>query len=158
MATTLNPLATQEFIAESTPVTITPYFDSPPISLIDGNIGPFVSSLPLSVPLWLAANLKGRHMCKVECPKWLTKGFLMTVLGHEKDPLNSAFYAKDDMREGYDTELPHHFLEISRILLRWEEDVADAHTVRTLIADIESVRASKVRESIRGLSAKVRNE
>ena len=139
-----NPYSTQEFLAESTLIEITPFFDHSQVSLIDGNYGPFVSQLPVKVPLWLAGTLKTRHMCKVSAPVWMSKDFLLTVLTHERDVLNSTFYAPDPNKNGYNIELPHHYVEISRIIMKWEEDIDDVHTVRTLIADIESVRASKV--------------
>ena len=43
-------------------------------SLLQGNIGPFISGLPTDVPLWLAINLRQRLKCEIILPEWLSIG------------------------------------------------------------------------------------
>lgn len=41
---------------------------------LQGNLGPFVSGLPMEVPLWLAIYLKQKKKCDLILPDWLTLG------------------------------------------------------------------------------------
>jgi len=151
------------FLATNTSILITPFFDNSPLQLIDQTLGPFTAQLSLPVPLYLATYLKQRHMCSISPPSWLEVSFLEKVLRHEKDPLNVQFYTPEPLSNDPNVPadarpLPYYYVELARLVLRWAEDVPDSDLVRTLVADIESVRASKVRESILGLSSKMEAE
>ncbi|KAI1305784.1 DNA replication complex GINS protein PSF2 [Halotydeus destructor] len=61
-----------EFLAEEELIEIIPNFKYPKkLNLISGDFGPFVPSIPLKVPLWLAMNLNRQHKCMIMTPKWI---------------------------------------------------------------------------------------
>ncbi len=53
-----------EFLSESLPVSIVPNFNEGVMYLLSGEVGPFKAGMPVTVPLWLAVNLRGRSKCR----------------------------------------------------------------------------------------------
>ena len=60
-----------EFLAEKESIEIVPNFTHGVMHLIQGDVGPFRPGLPVSVPLWLAVNLRQRQRCRLVRPEWL---------------------------------------------------------------------------------------
>ncbi|RWS11205.1 DNA replication complex GINS protein PSF2-like protein [Dinothrombium tinctorium] len=61
-----------EFIAEEEIVEIIPNFKyDKQLNLISGDFGPFLPSVPVKVPLWLALNLQRQHKCTIVVPQWI---------------------------------------------------------------------------------------
>lgn len=73
-----------EFVAENLYISIIPTFNSGIISLVCGDVGPFRASLPVSVPLWMAIDLKQQHKCKIQPPHWLEVERLESIKENEK--------------------------------------------------------------------------
>ena len=60
-----------EFLAEKESIEIVPNFTHGVMHLIQGDVGPFRPGLPVSVPLWLAVNLRQRQRCRMVRPNWM---------------------------------------------------------------------------------------
>ncbi|CAM9384223.1 unnamed protein product, partial [Discosporangium mesarthrocarpum] len=126
-----------EFVAEDQLIEIVPKFKHGILHLIQGDFGPFVPQTRVRVPLWLATTLKKRQRCKIACPGWMSVNSLEKVLRAERD---------EDRRF---TPLPHHYLEISSLLLHSaSDDIDEPDRVRTLLEDVENVRRAKMYEGM----------
>ncbi|CAL1547552.1 unnamed protein product [Lymnaea stagnalis] len=126
-----------EFLAEREHVKIIPNFTQDKIFLISGDIGPFSAGLPVSIPLWLAVNLKQRQKCRFLPPDWMDIEILKAKKQEEAD---SRFF----------TEMSSPFyMEITQLLLQWgTDDIPKADEIRTLVKDIWDLRIAKLRSSI----------
>lgn len=61
-----------EFLAEDELIEIMPLFKyNKVLNLISGDFGPFLPSIPIRVPLWLAFNLKRQNKCTICVPEWI---------------------------------------------------------------------------------------
>jgi len=61
-----------EFLAEDELIEIIPLFKyNKQLNLISGDFGPFLPSIPIRVPLWLALNLHRQHKCTISAPNWI---------------------------------------------------------------------------------------
>ncbi|XP_049520924.1 DNA replication complex GINS protein PSF2 isoform X2 [Dermacentor silvarum] len=129
--------ADAEFLAEKTLVSIIPTFSAEKLYLITGDVGPFAAGTPLSVPLWMALNLKQRQQCRILPPAWLCKEFLEDK---KQDEMDSTVF----------TEMPcEHYLEVTQMLFDVAAaDIPDASEVRTLVKDIWDIRQAKLRSSV----------
>jgi len=136
MASAMDP-SEVEFLAEREMVKIVPNFTQDQIFLISGNIGPFSAGMPVSVPLWLAINLKQRQKCRILPPEWMDTEILKEKKQEEAD---SRFFM----------EMPNPFyMEITQLLLQHAtDDIPRADEVRTLIKDIWDLRIAKLRSSV----------
>lgn len=136
MASAMDP-SEVEFLAEREPVKIVPNFTQDKIYLISGDIGPFTAGLPVSVPLWLAVNLKQRQKCRILPPDWMDTEILKEKKQEEAD---NRFFL----------EMPNPFyMELTQLLLQHAtDDVPRADEVRTLIKDIWDLRMAKLRSSV----------
>lgn len=74
-----------EFWGEKCMIEIIPSFNSKPIYLIGGDVGPFRASIPTRVPLWMAINLKKQQQCKIIPPDWLSVEVLSDLKEQEKN-------------------------------------------------------------------------
>lgn len=104
-----------------------------------GDVGPFKPGLPVSVPLWLAVNLRQRQRCRLVRPGWLEVERLEEVRDMEKeDPLF--------------TEMPasNIFVVTNLILDCAKEDIEKADQVRMVLRDIWDIRQAKLRKSVDG--------
>ena len=125
-----------EFYAEDVRVTIVPKFKHKKLHFICGDFGPFKPQTPLSVPLWLAIALKKRHRCSIQQPNWLTVESLTAILREEKDGLS-----KNDL-----SGLPFHYMEVASLLFNnASDDIHEVDKIRTLLEDVEYLRAGKIR-------------
>jgi len=126
-----------EFLAENETVKIVPNFTQDKIYLISGDIGPFSAGLPVSVPTWLAVNLKQRQKCRIVPPDWMD---LETLKDKKQEEADSRFF----------TEMPSpYYMEITQLILQHAtDDVPRADDVRTIIKDIWDLRIAKLRSSI----------
>ncbi|XP_014673550.1 PREDICTED: DNA replication complex GINS protein PSF2-like [Priapulus caudatus] len=126
-----------EFIAEKEIVTVVPNFSYGKIYLIGGDVGPFIGSIPVELPLWLAVNLKQRQKCRIIPPEWMN---VERLEEKKQDETESKFF----------TEMPNeHYMEMTQILLNHAaNDIPRADQVRTLIKDIWDLRIAKLRSSI----------
>ena len=70
-----------EFLAEKESIEVVPNFTHGVMHLIQGDVGPFRPGLPVSVPLWLAVNLRQRQRCRLVRPDWLAVDRLEEVGG-----------------------------------------------------------------------------
>jgi GINS complex subunit 2 len=128
-----------EFLSEDTPIEISPKFNLAQLNLIEGDLGPFQASVPITVPLWLALSLRKRSMCTILAPAWFTLEELEKVLRAEK--------------EGHEFQpLPFHYMEIASQLLNcaWD-DMEQPHKLQSIIEDIWLTRAEKRRKGLDGL-------
>jgi GINS complex subunit 2 len=126
-----------EFIAEKQSITIIPNFSENRITLLTCQVGPFNPSMPVSVPLWLAVNLKQQQRCRIQPPDWLSVEKLVQT---KQDESNSELF----------TPMPsEHYIEISTLLLNnASDDIPQPDEVRALIKDIIDLRTAKLRRSI----------
>ena len=81
-----------EFLAESTLINITPNFRGEKLKTISGTFGPFKPNREISIPLWLAFQLKKNKKCRIRIPSFLDENNLKIVLDYEKDNSNSFYY------------------------------------------------------------------
>ncbi|CBK22218.2 uncharacterized protein [Blastocystis hominis] len=106
------------------------------IRLICGEFGPFESMERVQVPLWLAITLKRENKCRIVMPDWMR---LSRVLEKDKEMELS--------NESRLSDLPEHYIEISRLLLEnCEDDIEDAKEVRSTIDAIIKVRENCLNE------------
>lgn len=129
--------ADAEFIAEKTLVRIVPRFSEDKLYLITGDVGPFKPGEAVSVPLWMALNLKQRQQCHILPPAWLCKEYL---LEKKQEEIDSPVF----------TKMPsEHYLEVTQMLFDvGAADIPDASEVRTLVKDIWDIRQAKLRSSV----------
>lgn len=85
------------------------------------------------VPLWVALILKSQDKCSIVPPVWLNLIYL------------KERYAEEVKRPLRFSDLPWHWLEISRILLaKALDDLPDpSHQLRSVIQDIREIRLLK---------------
>lgn len=129
-----------EFLAEDVHVTIIPKFrQEEPYHFIGLDVGPFVPTLPVDVPLWLALHLKKNQKCQIQAPEWMDPETLADALEEEK--AGSAF-----------ADLPQHFIEITQLLMKGaKDDIPLAQKVQLLIEDISNIRQRKIRDGIKNV-------
>ena len=132
----LGYLRTQH-IAEHTLIGIVPAFNSPPLQLLTGAVGPFRANLAIDVPLWLALSLRQSQRCRIECPTWLDPTFLLQQCEREKADV--AVFAP----------LPYHYIETAHILLTLaRDDVPQADRIEELVRDVMELRRQKIHSGL----------
>ncbi|KNC48635.1 DNA replication complex GINS protein PSF2 [Thecamonas trahens ATCC 50062] len=129
-----------EFLSEDAEAVVVPLFREPAIRLLAGTYGPFRPGVPLTVPLWLAKQLKKQKKAKIQPPEWMDVDSLRaTYEAEQADPL-------------YFEALPYHYVEIaSQLLDVASDDIPDANSVRETIEDIVEVRHLKIMAGMRAL-------
>lgn len=126
-----------EFLAEKETVKIIPKFTHDQVFLIGGDIGPFNAGLPVTVPLWMAINLKQRQKCRIQPPDWMD----VEKLTEKKQEETEAAI--------FQPMLNPHYMEVTKLLLTHAtDDIPHADEVHTLIKDIWDLRVAKLRQSI----------
>ncbi|UYV66726.1 GINS2 [Cordylochernes scorpioides] len=126
-----------EFRAEEEMVTIIPNFSLSKLYLISGEIGPFVPSLPTTVPLWVALTLRQTQKCTIVAPDWLN----LEVLAAKK---------QEECSTSEFTKMPHqNYCELTQLLTSAQQLPA-ADEVKTLVKDIWDNRMAKLRSSAVG--------
>lgn len=134
-------LALSQFQAEKEPIQILPRFRLKKLKLVSGEVGPFISQSPTTVPLWLALSLRKQSRCTIIIPDWLSQESLESVKKLEKESSKSEFQPLHD-----------RYREIAALLLHHAaEDFEDPETIRRLVADIEDLRQHKIREGMQSL-------
>merc|ERR1712059_175362 len=123
--------------AEKESVEIIPNFSHGMMHLIQGDIGPFKPGLPVSVPLWLAVNLRQRQRCRLVKPAWCDVDRLEEVRDQERE-------------EDLFTEMPakNIFVVANLLLDVATQDIERADEVRTVLKDIWDIRQAKLRKSV----------
>lgn len=96
-----------DFMAQDALISIIPSFESPPMTFLSGEFGPFEPLTPVEVPLWLAVAFKKNRMCKITPPTWMEKEMLTKILTNEKT------------NERTFETLPYHYLEVAFEVLDW---------------------------------------
>ncbi|KAL5022888.1 hypothetical protein ScPMuIL_002043 [Solemya velum] len=126
-----------EFLAEKELVKIVPNFTQDKIFLIGGDIGPFSPSLPVSVPLWMAVNLKQGQKCRLVPPDWMD---VEKLKDKKQEEMDSKFF----------TAMPSdQYMEVTQLILKSAtDDIPHADEIRTLVKDIWDLRIAKLRSSI----------
>lgn len=157
--------ACSSFLAGDTTLTIIPTFNyRQPLNLISRptGVGPFNAGVETAAPLWLAAHLRRRNLCRLVPPSWLDVDVLRSVLKHERDPREASFSPL----------LPFRHAEIASAVLSacsagsgsgaaggsaggtaGDVEVPDADQIRLLLEDIATVRMDKIRRNVHTLSA-----
>ena len=134
--------------AEDENISIVPNFNSNVLNFLNGDFGPFTSNFPTDVPIWLALALKERHKCRIEAPLWMTPDILKSILDEEQRDTNV-----------FSTNLPFHYLEIAHVLFNNASDnIEDVDHIRTLIEDIATARATKLRKGANSVMDLAANE
>lgn len=124
------------FLAEQEPIYILPRYTMNGIELI-GNDMPKLKALQRrEVSLWLAILLKKQNKCNIVIPEWLSLPYLKAKLKEE------------EKRKERVTELPWHWIPVSKILLDiCPDDFIDSpHELRSLIQDLREIRMLKLRQ------------
>jgi len=126
-----------EFVAENEKVMITPKFNHGTMTLIQGDVGPFISGLPLEVPVWLGVMMRQQGRCNIDTPEWMELERLEECRDEEKEsPVFTKLPAK-------------HIFEIANMLLDvTTETIKNADQVRSVLRDIWDIRQSKLRRSV----------
>ena len=104
----------------------------------------------VQVPLWLAITLKRENKCRIVMPDWmrLSRCFLsyFRIVGNLKKVLEKD-KEMELSNESRLSDLPEHYIEISRLLLEnCEDDIEDAKEVRSTIDAIIKVRENCLNE------------
>eukprot|EP01125_Pyxidicula_operculata_P000553 TRINITY_DN10560_c0_g1_i1.p1 TRINITY_DN10560_c0_g1~~TRINITY_DN10560_c0_g1_i1.p1 ORF type:complete len:194 (+),score=33.46 TRINITY_DN10560_c0_g1_i1:52-633(+) len=135
-----------EFMAEDEMISILPKTDMDALNFATGLIGPFISSLPVSVPLWLAVYLKKRGLCSFVVPDWLRVEKVKEWHEYERN-------------EGAFAQLPeYHTIVIANVLLNeGSDDIHNAginpEELRSALHDLWDNRRSKINRGIQKISA-----
>lgn len=106
-----------EFMAEEELVEIIPSFKyAKKLTLISGDFGPFVPSIPIKVPLWMALNLKRQQKCSVIIPKWVIELIKLSEVQDDKASMinMTGSETKNDGRSG--TVASEYWREILKLL------------------------------------------
>lgn len=120
-----------EFLAEEELIEIIPNFRYPKkLNLISGDFGPFMPSVPIKVPIWMALNMHKQHRCTIKTPQWLN---------------NLATNTKEQMDEKSFLNIPSDFW---REIIKLLESHVD---VMPNCADIIQKREALLRISVREL-------
>lgn len=91
---------------------IIPSFKYPKkLTLISGDFGPFVPSIPIKVPLWMALNLKRQQKCTIIIPRWVID---LIKLSEVQDDKASMINMSGDPKSG--TAASEHWREILKLL------------------------------------------
>ena len=145
--------AIASFLAGDEQIKILPNFShGTKLNLMSRSIGPFMSGIEASVPMWVAISLRKRGLARIIPPEFLSVEALEHVLRYERE--NNTFCP----------DLPHRHSEIARALLAVtvdgtngndDGDIAQPELVRALLEDIETVRMDKIRNNIKKLSEHV---
>ena len=134
-------LRTQQ-VAEETMIDIIPRFSSPPLRFLSHTLGPFRTNLPISVPLWLALQLRLSQRCSISPPSWLDPASLLHQLTLEK------------ANPGSFQPLPYHYIEVAHLLLHHaRDDVMQADRVEEALSDLEEARRGKIHAGLMSWSA-----
>ncbi|VDM43758.1 unnamed protein product [Toxocara canis] len=114
---------------------IKPNFNEDQLHLVCGDIGPFEAGMPISVPIWMAVNLKKRHKCEIIPPEWLTVDELKRMITVETESIGFA-------------PIPKYFLEIAHIVIRnAKDDVVDGDQLKIYVQDLWDKRVAKMQTS-----------
>lgn len=137
----LGFLRTQH-VAEESMIDIIPRFSSSPLRFLTHTIGPFRTSLPISVPLWLAIQLRIQHRCRISPPAWLDAAALLHHLSLEKaSPLTFQ-------------PLPFHYIEVARLLLQHaRDDLTQPERIEEALSDVMEARRKKIHDGLMNFSA-----
>ncbi|GMI19956.1 hypothetical protein TrRE_jg3015 [Triparma retinervis] len=145
-----------DFLSGSTPITIIPAFDCAQLSFISGDYGPFVATMPITVPLWLGLSLRQTKRCRILPPPWMNTSFLQSVLAYEKNPSNEAFFTSAPNPQnptGPEIPLPYYYQEIAAALLSAASpDFPSPKSLPPLLSDVEFLRSSKSTGVLKRLS------
>eukprot|EP01006_Ploeotia_vitrea_P041708 TRINITY_DN66564_c13_g1_i1.p1 TRINITY_DN66564_c13_g1~~TRINITY_DN66564_c13_g1_i1.p1 ORF type:complete len:187 (-),score=56.53 TRINITY_DN66564_c13_g1_i1:465-983(-) len=93
-----------EFVAEDVLVTIVPNFKMGVLKLVRGEVGPFMPSVPVLVPVWMAIQLKRANQCRISMPSWMDAHWLNE---HRKSEQQSDEFG----------QLPFHYIELASLFL-----------------------------------------
>lgn len=122
-----------EFLAKGTLIDIISGLKHPEFKFTSGTFGPLEAGEPCEVPLWFAIQLRCSGKCTIVIPKWLHVENLKEKLEIEKS-----------MEDNF-TDLPYHYVEISKLLLTHaKEDFDSPDEVGTLVRDLENVRMDRM--------------
>lgn len=124
------------FLAEQELIMILPRYTMNGTQLVGQNMPKLKSLQRAQVPIWLAILLKKQNKCNIVTPDWLTVPFLKSK------------YAEEQRRKDRVTQLPWHWIPISKILLDiCPDDFVDSpHELRSLIQDLREIRMLKTRQ------------
>mmetsp|Transcript_4523 Transcript_4523/g.5233 ORF Transcript_4523/g.5233 Transcript_4523/m.5233 type:complete len:236 (+) Transcript_4523:62-769(+) len=134
------------FLAGDESIKIVPMFThDKSIELLSvPKLGPFTALTPISVPLWLAIQLKQKSLCRIPTPHWMEVESLQRILLYEKS------------QDRFSRELPFRYMEISRSLLSSSAagggELEEEDSIRILLQDISSIRMDKIRRNLHTLS------
>ena len=133
-----------EFLAEDEEIRIVPNFKMERLSLIRGEFGPFVPTIPTTVPLWLAVALKRSKKCQIQPPPWLDEATLGEIFRAEKESGASLDLTTYGMT--------FHCDAVAKLVLQYaSEDVISVHACRTLLRDLQDLRHHKIRQSVQAI-------
>lgn len=92
----------------------------------------------IQVPIWLALILKAQRKCNIVPPEWLNLKKLQELYKFEITTLESF------------SELPHNWLEISKIFFEnASDDLSDeVHKLKSLIQDLKEIRLIKIKKGL----------
>ena len=134
-----------EFIAEETLITIQSNFDHPTFTFISGNFGPFVTGIPIQVPLWFAITMRKKGKCTILPPEWMSTVYLENAVKNERSSKTLS-------------ELPYHYMEIALLLLNnAREDIPSPDQIAVLLKDLENIRMDRIKSGIRSIAESVNN-
>ena len=123
-------------------IDIIPRFSSPPLRFLSHTLGPFRTNLPISVPLWLALQLRLSHRCSISPPAWLDPASLLHQLTLEKANPSSF------------QPLPFHYIEVAHLLLHHaRDDLTLPDRIEEALSDLQEARRGKIHAGLMGWSA-----
>ncbi|RDA95043.1 hypothetical protein CP533_2150 [Ophiocordyceps camponoti-saundersi (nom. inval.)] len=164
------------FLCEMELVTVVPRQRLDSISLLTGPTPPLRPPHRSSLPLWLALLLKKQRRANIVPPPWLHPDSLRDLVKYETtidttawappppppvradargntrrlddDAILSPPFLPSCTADAPADALPYHWLELAEMLLAHAaDDIYSASEVRSLLRDLQEVRAAKMRSS-----------
>ena len=128
------------FLGGELPVTIVPKIKLDRLQFVCGEITELKPAIPIEVPRWLAAYLKKRDKCRINVPAWLEVEALEATLAEERGAADVF------------AQLPFRYIEQAKeLLLIASDDLPQPQKIRTLLADIEDNRRTKVQRGLQSI-------
>ena len=132
-----------EYLSSKELVTIIPKFKMKTLQLLTGTFGPFMSNVPIEVPLWVAVFLRKRGKCKIQLPQWMTVENLSEMIQAQRNSPKFIY-------------IHFYYQIIAQQLLRCaHEDFKASSLIQTLLSELQSIRHDKFRNSLQSLQPNV---